>query len=132
MIHIRFYKQVDWAKTLENYEIRLSQCRKAFFEELHGQYVSDFVTKKGLSSNHRLSHVPILIKIAKRHGIVIQGFFPANKRRAATNDNETNEPVRMSSVIFVGKANPLTGIKSDSKYAIRKEDFAYLEHTKPV
>ena len=140
MIQIRYRKKIDWERTLKNYESRLLQCRKAFFEELHGRFISDYVTKTERFTDNmianddkfscRLSHFSILMKVAKHHGIFIQGFVPANKTVSATKhriittlNNDDN-----GLVVYIGKANPLTGIKQDSKYAIRQEDFVYMKH----
>lgn len=117
----KFRKHIDWTKTLENYEKRISICRREFFEDLHETYVSDY----NLHRKGQKSHIPILLKMAASHeGIRIFGSVSENKKNGEYIYLPKDFPEN-AKIVYVGKANFITD-KPESRYSIRSKDICYF------
>ncbi len=125
VIQTRFRKQIDWPKTLENYEKRISICRGVFFFDLHEAYVSDYnIHRKSPEEFQSQSHIPILHKITVHHDVNILGVVSANQKNGKYMYLQEGIP-QNAKIVYVGKANFITG-KEESRYAIRQKDIVFL------
>ena len=114
-MEISKWKQIDVAKTLENYEIRLTQYPKKFFQELDEAYVSDYN-----SHWNDVSHIPILIRITASHGFLILGQISAHQKKG----EYVYCTPKNAKIIYVGKQKAVAK-RGESRFCIKQRDYAY-------
>ncbi len=129
LLETKIRKQIDWTKTLENYEQRISICRREFFLDLHEAYVSDYNLHRSYpEGREKKSHIPILMKMAARHeNIRILGAVSANRKNGEYMYLPKEIP-KNAKIVYVGKENFITG-KPESRYSIRRKDIVFFKFT---